>query len=80
LARAAVPGAASSRSIRCYGGGEPMVSITRFGKKLRTPSTFQIKHQFLIWWLKHQTAKEAAEGNIEKAARSTNKLHVHEAF
>ena len=38
-----------------------MTSGTRFGKKLRIPATFQLKHQFLIWRLKNQLAKEAAE-------------------
>lgn len=38
-----------------------MTITTRFGKKLRVPSTFQIKHQLLLFWLKDQLAKEAAE-------------------
>ena len=36
---------------------------TRFGRKLKVPSTFQIKHQILLLWLKDQLAKEAAEHN-----------------
>jgi len=28
-----------------------MVIVTRFAKKLRVPSTAQIKHQFLRMWL-----------------------------
>jgi len=38
-----------------------MTITTRFGKKLRIPSTFQIKHQLLLFWLKNQIEKEAAE-------------------
>jgi hypothetical protein len=39
-----------------------MVSMVGFGKKLKVPSTAQIKHQLLMLWLKDQTRKEAAEG------------------
>jgi len=38
-----------------------MARLMRFGKTLRTPATFQIKHQFLIWWLTQQRDKEAAQ-------------------
>lgn len=38
-----------------------MTITTRFGKKLKVPSTVQIKHQFLLFWLKDQLAKEAAD-------------------
>jgi hypothetical protein len=38
-----------------------MTITTRFGTKLNVPSTFQIKHQLLLFWLKNQIAKEAAE-------------------
>ena len=37
-----------------------MVSITRFGRKLKLPSVLEIKHQLLVRWLADQTAKEAA--------------------
>jgi hypothetical protein len=53
-----------------------MTIISRFGKKLRVPSTFQIKHQLLLFWLKNQTAKEATEAETnepvieQSAARS----------
>jgi hypothetical protein len=38
-----------------------MTNTMRFGRKLNLPSTVQIKHQFLTFWLKNQTAKESAE-------------------
>jgi hypothetical protein len=37
------------------------MSTTRFGRKMKIPSTAQIKHQLLMMWLKDQTEKEAAE-------------------
>jgi len=43
------------------GGDEPMVTIARFGKKLKLPSTVQLKHQLLLRWLADQTLKEEAE-------------------
>jgi hypothetical protein len=46
-----------------------MTITTRFGRKLRVPSTFQIKHQLLLFWLKEQLAKETAEREaIERVA------------
>ncbi len=36
----------------------------RFGKKLKLPSTMQIKHQILTMWLADQRNKEAAEQGI----------------
>jgi hypothetical protein len=44
--------------------GQPMVSITRFGRKLKLPSVLEIKHQLLLRWLADQTAKEAAETDV----------------
>ncbi len=44
-----------------------MTITTRFGKKLKVPSTFQIKHQLLLFWLKDQLAKEAAENKSRRA-------------
>jgi hypothetical protein len=38
-----------------------MVTTSRFGKKLKLPSTREIKHQLLLMWLADQTAKEAGE-------------------
>jgi len=45
----------------CGPGGEHMVSLMKFGRKLKLPSTIQIKHQLLVRWLADQMAKEAAE-------------------
>jgi hypothetical protein len=55
-----------------------MAGTTRFGKKIRVPSTFQIKHQLLLWWLKHQAAKETAEA-MEKNVGRPVAMHVHDA-
>ena len=41
-----------------------MTIPTRFGKKLKVPSTFQIKHQLLLFWLKNQVKKEAADDSM----------------
>jgi hypothetical protein len=41
-----------------------MVSLMKFGRKLRLPSTVEIKHQLLVLWLADQTAKEAAEASV----------------
>jgi len=38
-----------------------MTNTMRFGRRLNLPSTVQIKHQLLMFWLKAQTEKEAAE-------------------
>jgi hypothetical protein len=43
-----------------------MVTNTRFGKKLKLPSTVQLKHQLLLRWLADQQEKEAAELNEPK--------------
>jgi hypothetical protein len=45
-----------------------MTSTIRFGKKLKVPSTVQIKHQLLLFWLKDQLAKEAAESEDRRAS------------
>jgi hypothetical protein len=47
-----------------------MTITTRFGRKLKVPSTFQIKHQLLLLWLKDQLGKEAAEGEAAERADS----------
>ncbi len=54
------------------------MTTMRFGRKLKTPSTFQIKHRFLLWWLRHQAAKEAAEVSAEKSAKGAP-IYIHEA-
>jgi hypothetical protein len=43
-----------------------MVTATRFGRKLKLPSTVQIKRELLLCWLADQKAKEAAE-SVEAA-------------
>jgi hypothetical protein len=40
-----------------------MVNGTRFGRKLKVPSTVQIKHQLLLMWLADQEQKETAESD-----------------
>jgi hypothetical protein len=56
-----------------------MTSGTRFGKKLRIPATFQLKHQFLIWRLKNQQAKEAAEPDARVVPHVSVPMYVHHA-
>jgi hypothetical protein len=53
-----------------------MTSGTSFGK---VPATFQLKHQFLIWWLKHQQAKEAAEPDAKVVPHVSVPMYVHHA-
>ena len=55
-----------------------MTIVTRFGKKLKVPSTVQIKHQFLLWWLARQTEKESLEVSEQTAAHSIP-IHIHDA-
>lgn len=40
-----------------------MVSLMKFGKKMKLPSIVEIKHQLLVRWLADQTAIEAAEAS-----------------
>jgi hypothetical protein len=56
-----------------------MINAIRFGKKVRVESTFQIKHRFLLWWLKTQAAKEAGEAIAEADTERFRPMHVHEA-
>lgn len=57
-----------------------MANSLRFGKKVRVESTFQIKHQLLLWWLKHQAAKEASEATVVAETKASVPMHVHAGF
>ena len=59
--------------------GDKMASPARFVKKVRVESTFQIKHRLLLWWLKHQAAKETVGPNLPKSKERTPPMHVHDA-
>lgn len=65
MAGAATGGAHPAYTFDCRNKAELMTITARFGKKLKIPSTFQIKHQLLLFWLKNQTAKEAAEDKTD---------------
>jgi len=54
-----------------------MSSSTRFGKKIKVPATFQLKHQFLIWWLKHQQAKEAVQPDERVGPEVSVPMYTH---
>ncbi len=56
-----------------------MTNSLRFGKKVRVESTFQIKHRLLLWWLKHQAAKEASEATAA-GTKASMSMHVHGGF
>jgi hypothetical protein len=55
-----------------------MIGTTRFGRKLKVPSTFQLKHQFLIWWLKRQAATEVANASAKSIGKLSSPMHAHE--
>ena len=60
---------------RCSGG--PMVTTTRFGRKLKLPSTVQIKRELLLRWRADQEAKEAAEATDKaRAAAATDAIEL----
>jgi hypothetical protein len=65
MAGAATGGAHPACTFDCGNKAGLMTITTRFGKKLKVPSTFQIKHQLLLFWLRNQTAKEAAEDKTD---------------
>ena len=51
-----------------------MMTLTRFGKKLKLPATVEIKHQLLLRWLADQTAQEtqeAAQNTAPETAQET---------
>jgi len=56
-----------------------MTTTTRFGRKLKLPSTTQIKHQLLLMWLAYQTEKEAAEAKEQETVLGSVPMHVHDA-
>ena len=56
-----------------------MTPSIRFGKKVRVESTFQIKHRLLLWWLKHQAAKENNAAILDANKMPSHPMHVHEA-
>jgi hypothetical protein len=51
-----------------------MTITTRFGRKVKVPSTFQIKHELLLFWLKNQTAKEAVEHITEAPVATKDRV------
>jgi hypothetical protein len=59
MACAADPGACFPGIVARGRDAQPMVSLTRFGRKLKLPSVLEIKHQLLLRWLADQTAREA---------------------
>jgi len=50
-----------------------MVTTARFGKKLKLPSTVQLKHQLLLRWLADQTLKEEAEAMTARSDRRSGR-------
>ena len=56
-----------------------MTNVTRFGKRVRVESTFQIKHRLLLWWQKNQTAKETSDAITQADTERRPPMHVHEA-
>jgi hypothetical protein len=61
VAGAPTGGAHFAFTFDCCNETDPMTITTRFGKKNKVPSTFQIRHQILLFWLKNQVAEVAAE-------------------
>ena len=52
---------------------------TRFGNKLKLPSTAQLKRQLLLMWLADQTKREAVEASKPKTGTGSVPIHVHDA-
>lgn len=42
-----------------------MTGALRFGRRIKVPSTVEIKHQLLTLWLKDQMKKEAAASEAD---------------
>jgi hypothetical protein len=57
-----------------------MTVAMRFGRKVRVEAPFQIKHRFLLWRLKQQSAKEASLAALEASEIHSLPIHVHEAL
>jgi hypothetical protein len=75
---ASLGGAPVACTVGCRRWSDPMTITARFGRKLKVPPTFQIKHQLLHLWLKDQLAKEAAEGRPE-SNQPEGKIHATSA-
>jgi hypothetical protein len=78
VAGATTGGAHAACTFDCRNEAGPMTITTRLGTKLRVPSTFQIKHQLLLFWLKNQVAKEAAEDKTDMGVAGRNRAMIAE--
>lgn len=59
---------------------EHVTVAMRFGRKVRVEATVRIKHRFLLWWLKQQSAKEASQAALEANQIRSPPIHVREAL
>jgi hypothetical protein len=80
VAGAPAGGAHLACVLDCRNKARRMTITTRFGKKLKVPSTFQVKHQFLLWWLKNQAAKEAKVNGTAETTESAAPMHIHKTL